>query len=121
MANLCDPTTLEETERFADLINEAKAMQDKELMPDDVECMLFVDEDEDDPGTYECFYYFAHPQKRILFWMNKFDAGRFMIDIQGVNDPRHISKRLPTSREREFRRLIAGYVFRICPGTPLLV
>lgn len=83
---------LDQINRFADLINLAKDCQHKELMPDNVECMIMVDEDEDEPGTYECYYYLVHPQKQILFWMNNFDAAQYIIDIDGVESPAHFSK-----------------------------
>lgn len=83
---------LGEMNRFADMINLAKDCQQKELMPDDVECMIMADKDEDEPGTYECYYYLVHPRKRILFWMNDFDAGTHLVDIEGVNSPLHLSK-----------------------------
>ena len=91
MANLFDENSLDIVENFARQINQAKALQEEE-MPNDVECMIHIDVDEDDGMTPECYYYLVHPQKRILFWMNSFNAGKFLIEIEGVTQPTHISK-----------------------------
>ena len=90
MANLFDENTLDTVEDFAKQINQAKALQE-DAMPHDVECMIHIDADEVD-GSPECYYYLVHPQKRILFWMNQFDAGEYLIDIEGVTQPTHLSK-----------------------------
>lgn len=90
-ADLYNKESLNAVEAFADQINQAKSLQEEE-MPTDVECMIHIDVDEDEEErTLECYYYLVHPKKRILFWMNEFNAGKFMIDIEGVTDPTHIS------------------------------
>ena len=91
MANLFDEKALNTVEDFARQINEAKALQE-ETMPDNVECMIHIDVDEEDGVTPECYYYLVHPQKRILFWMNEFNAGDYLVEIEGVTEPTHISK-----------------------------
>lgn len=90
MANLFDAESFDAVEDFARQINQAKALQ--VAMPDDVECMIHIDVDDEDGSTPECYYYLVHPQKRILFWMNEFNAGKYLIDIEGVTEPTHISE-----------------------------
>lgn len=92
-ANLDDEESLNAVEEFADIINKAKSLQ--EGMPADVECMIHLDVDEDEEETFECFYYLVHPQNRILFWMNEFSAGKYMIDIDGVTQLSHLSEDFP--------------------------
>lgn len=91
MANLFDGNSLNLVEDFARQINQAKALQE-DAMPHDVECMIHIDVDEDDGVTPECYYYLVHPKKRILFWMNEFNAGKYLIDIEGVTEPTHMSE-----------------------------
>lgn len=74
------------------LIKRAKEMQEPGVLPDDVECVVSIGEDDEDKHTHECYYYLVHPKNRTLFWLNRFDAGEYMIDIPGVNEPSHISE-----------------------------
>lgn len=87
-----DPEIRACVERFADLINEARNMQDQDCIPADVECVMHLDKDEDDDNKPECYYYLVHPKKRLLFWLNEFNAGTYMIDLEGVKEPTHLSK-----------------------------
>ena len=34
------------------------------------------------------------PGKRLIFWMNAFDAGEYLLHIDGVTDAAHLSRRL---------------------------
>jgi hypothetical protein len=67
-----------------------------EVIPDDVELMVHVtwDEDEDEDKTLRrvCYYYLVHPGKRTIFWLNAFDAAAHLIELDGVNEPSHLSQ-----------------------------
>jgi hypothetical protein len=87
---------LEAVERFVKLIQTAMADY-SDIIPNDVELMVHAswDEDEDNMGQPECYYYLVHPQKRTLFWLNSFDAAKYLIEFEGVDEPSHMSERKP--------------------------
>lgn len=76
--------------KFADRINDAKNLHDNMK---DVECMIYVCKDDSEGGAgWECYYYLVHPERRIIFWLEDFNARPTLIEIDGVDSDTHISE-----------------------------
>lgn len=50
--------------------------------------MMHLGSGEDGP---ECYYYMVHHRHRVIFWLNKFDAGDHISDDDAFDGPSHIS------------------------------
>lgn len=89
MSYLYDTETLDAAEEFYAHI-EATQKEHREEFPADAECMIHIDWDEDGMER-ECYYYMANHDSRVLFWLNPFEAGTMLDDVDTVTEPSHIS------------------------------
>lgn len=81
---------LKAVEKFARHIESARATRHSTALKE-VECVVFVRPRESDKIP-ECYYYMINHSKRLIFWMNEFDAGKYLLHVDGVTEAAHLSK-----------------------------
>jgi hypothetical protein len=90
MSNMFNQDIRKAVEYFTAKINQEQAVLRNQL-PKDMERMVHVEVEDEDDKMYECFYYCIDPERRILFWLNDYDANTYLFDFPGVSEPSHIS------------------------------
>lgn len=107
MSYLFEEEVLDATEEFYGYIKAALDAH-HEAIPEDSECMMHVDFD-DEGEQRECYYYMVNHQTRVLFWLNPFEAAAMLDDVDNVTDPSHISKHRITSIISALRIAASSY------------
>jgi hypothetical protein len=75
---------------FLQVIEAVKSEHIEEI-PSDTETVLMLGWEDDKLQTgVECYYYLLDPNKRMLFWLNEFDATEMLEEIDGATDLSHI-------------------------------
>jgi hypothetical protein len=85
---------LERINFFLEKIELVKKKYDSK-MPEDVECVLHLDQDKENGTVHECYYYLVDHANRILFWMDDFVADHMIAEVDSAKDPMHISTFFP--------------------------